>query len=453
MKVNVAGAGAGKTTSMANLITGLDVPAGMVVFCIAFTNSAVENIQKKVEATIGAIPNNIKIGTIHSFLYKELIKPYYYFLFGKHFERLSSINLPENESYKRAKTSELEADGILHISKIPEKAKWVTYKKSTDKKATKELRKQILHRFSDYCRAIFVDEAQDIDKDMRFVLESLEREGVEIILYGDPKQDVKGYGQFRKIIDETEDVNYISECHRCPQRHLLLSNILASKEEKQKAVDGNKEGSIEIVFESHIADMKRFISEGNYGLQYISHKNDRFNTHGEGVKGTFFETLHHEVYKAMTEKREKELSDIELKRFAFYITEQMLDEFDGNNASTIVSRWTNGKKLFNYNPKRYVAMIEALQVKSDSVGNIPVVQSIEIVKGLEAERCLFILSSDLAPYMFGDKTEDNKTKHLLYVALTRALNHLTILITEEVEQKYQLKMIQDFFNRHISVPL
>ena len=51
--------------------------------------------------------------------------------------------------------------------------------------------------------------------------------------------------------------------------------------------------------------------------------------------------------------------------------------------------------------------------------NVPVVRSIETVKGLEAKRCLFILSPDLAPYLFRINREDNKMSHLLYVALTR----------------------------------
>ena len=49
MKVNVAGAGAGKTTMMSELITGLKIPEGKIVFCIAFTNAAANNIAKKVE--------------------------------------------------------------------------------------------------------------------------------------------------------------------------------------------------------------------------------------------------------------------------------------------------------------------------------------------------------------------------------------------------------------------
>ena len=200
MKVNVAGAGAGKTTKMAELITGQEIPEGKVVFCIAFTNAAAKNITEKVEERLRTIPGNIKISTIHSFLYQELVYPYYFALYKKHYERLSVIDLPPEQEYKRAKLSELEAENVLHFTMIPERAKWVVYQKSSDRKAEKEIRKKLLARFSDYCTAIFVDEAQDIDQDVKLILEALEQAGVQIILYGDPKQDVKGLGEFRKIL-------------------------------------------------------------------------------------------------------------------------------------------------------------------------------------------------------------------------------------------------------------
>ena len=46
MIVNVAGAGAGKTTKMADVIMAHDIPDGKVVFCIAFTNAAADNIKR-----------------------------------------------------------------------------------------------------------------------------------------------------------------------------------------------------------------------------------------------------------------------------------------------------------------------------------------------------------------------------------------------------------------------
>ena len=446
MKVNVAGAGAGKTTKMADLVTEHEIQEGKVVFCIAFTNAAAENIVEKVERKLGVVPDNIRISTIHSFLYQELINPYYYFLYGKHFNKLSVIDLPSNNAYKRTKLSELEANDILHYTKIPEKAKWVTYQKSGDTKAIKELRKKILSRFAAYCDCIYVDEAQDIGEDVKLILEALDHEGIKIILYGDPKQDVRGLGYYRKIIDATLDVKYISDCYRCPQKHLDLSNTLASEPEQQTADSDNAEGRIEIVFESDIEDMQAFLNEGAFGLAYISMKRDRFLTHENQGTGKRFETLQHEVYRAMADKWTGIKSDIEIKRAAFYVTEQMMEEFgNGSAVAGIISKWITGGAFDSLSKQRYAQMAAVFQQEDHNSTNVPVVRSIEIIKGLEAERCLFILSPDLAPYLFREKTEDNKTSHLLYVALTRSLDNLTIMIMKEVEENYTREKVLSYF--------
>ena len=445
MKVNVAGAGAGKTSQMANQILDYSIPEGKIVFCIAFSNAAAENIERKVALQLGYIPNNIRISTIHSFLYQELISPYYFFLYGKHFSQLSSVDLPTDIKYRRVKLSELEDANILHLTKIPEKAKWVVYQKSGDVKAVKEARQKLLRYFSDYCAAIFVDEAQDINEEIKIILEALDRAGNTIILYGDPKQDVKGLGCFRQIIDDNmAAVNYIPYCFRCPQKHLDLSNMLAPELEKQIADGKNLPGSIEIVFESDIQDISSFISEGNYGLKYISMKRDRFATHEKNKIGDQFETLRYEVYRAMIDKWGGHKSDLEICRGAFYITEQMLKIYNGDNASEIISSCVNSGVFNKLIGKRYAQMARAFCFDNNEISDVTVVRSIEIIKGLENKRCLFILTPDLAPYLFREKTEDNKTSHLLYVALTRSLDHLTIFITQEVEDKYTREVIVQF---------
>ena len=446
MEVNVAGAGAGKTTKMAKLITRLEIPEGKVVFCIAFTNAAATNITEKVKEKLGVVPDNIKISTIHSFLYQELVHPYYFALYKKHYEQLSVIDLPSEQGYRRAKLSDLEAENILHFTMIPERAKWVADHKSSDRKTEKNIRKKLLARFSDYCAAIFVDEAQDIGQDVKIILEALERSGVNIILYGDPKQDVKGLGKFREIIDNSPSVSYISECHRCPEKHLRLSNTLAPEAEQQQADNSNAKGSITVVFESDAKDVKQFLAEGNYGLRYISMKRDRFATHEIQSSGDRFETLRHEVHRAMHEKWVGIKTELEINRAAFYVTEQMLSAFDdGHQENVIISQWvSNG--IFDYlKGQRYAQMASAIKSIDKAASDIPVVSSIEIIKGLEAEKCLFILSPDLAPYLFREKTSDNKTSHLLYVALTRSLDHLTILIMKEVEDMYTRDKIVSFF--------
>lgn len=449
MKANVAGAGAGKTTRMADLITNYTVPEGKIVFCIAFTNAAADHIKEKVAKKLGRIPNSIKISTIHSFLYQELIEPYYYFLYGKHYEQFSTIRLSVDERIKAQTLAKLENSNILHITKIPERAKWVAYQKSNDKKAIKDLREKILTRFKNYCAAIFVDEAQDISEDISIILNCLDKIGIEIILYGDPKQDVKGFGSFRQMINSTNDVIYISDCHRCPQKHLDLSNTLAPDPEKQIAGKENAIGSLEAAFESDIVNIKEYIDTGNFGLKYISKKNERYDTHAHDKNSPRFEILRHEVYRAIDDKWREQKTEIQINRFAFYVTECMLRSFDtSGNAAPIIRYWVD-KKAFDWLASdRYAQMVSAFTLKEAISSDAVVMSSIEIIKGLEAERCLFILTSDLAPYLFRKKTDDNKTSHLLYVALTRSLEHLTILVTKEVEEKYTRDSIIDFFRKN-----
>lgn len=446
MKINVAGAGAGKTTKMADLMVNQNIPEGKVVFCIAFTNAAADNIKEKVSFQLGKVPNNIKISTIHSFLFQELIEPYYYFLYGTHFKKLSTISLPMDNAFKMKKISELEKEGILHVSKIPEKAKWIVFQKTGDKKEQKLIRQKILMRFKGYCSAIYVDEAQDISEEISIILQSLEKAGVDIVLYGDPKQDVKGYGCFRHLIDSANDVDYISECYRCPQKHLDITNALVSDKEKQTANANNAVGRITIVFETDLKDVNEHIKKNNYDLCYISQKQANYYTHNESNREKRFETLRYEVNRAMAEKWDGNVIPIEIERVAFSITEKMLKSFDlGKDIGAVINSWIRQGAFDPLEPKRYAQMANAFEQKESFLSDAIVVKSIEIVKGLEGEKCLFILTSDLAPYLLGIKTEDNKTSHLLYVALTRSKDQLTIMITNGVEKAYTREYLLDFF--------
>lgn len=446
MKVNVAGAGAGKTTKMSDIITEHEIPDGKIVFCIAFTNAAVENIRKKVKRKLGEIPDNIRVSTIHSFLFQEIIDPYHYFLYGKHFERLSSIDLPLDARYRGAKLSELENSSILHLTRIPEKAKWIVHQKSQDTKSIRAIRKRVLSRFASYCSAIYLDEAQDINADITKVVCAFDNAGIDIVLYGDPKQDVKGFGCFQGLIDGTQDVEYIPDCYRCPQIHLDFSNKLASHSEKQVADKKNAIGSMEVIFESNIDDLQAYIDSENYELCYISMKRDRFNTHGGKNNNECFENLWYETHRAVAEKLQGLKTDMEIERVSFYASEKMFEYYlKTGDAQAAISMMVTKGVFDRLSKPRYAQMISAFKPIVEQPAEAVVVKSIEIVKGLEAERCLFILTTDLAPYLFGERNEDNKTSHLLYVALTRSLNHLSILITREVEERYTRSFIKEFF--------
>ena len=442
MKIIIAGAGSGKTTSMASIIkeTANKRLPGRQYFCIAFTNNAVDHISNKLrELYKGSIPCYIKVMTIHSFLYQEVIKPYYHLLYGISYERVSLRPLGDNVMYRAKEVSNLEENGAIHVSVIPQRAMWVFKGKSTDKKIHKDKRKQIVNIFSIYCGHIFVDEAQDIDKPTRQILEALDAKNIDITLMGDPKQDLHGYGNLR-LLSKKDNVivEYKNQCYRCPKKHLEISNTLVEGKEIQTSnVDG---GFVRIRFETDISNMSEYVKSGNFDLAYIMKRNNRFDTHV--MKN---EREIDELYHLMLELIPKyfNLSNLELHRHSFLAAQYFVDGVKkGKELSGIV------RKIFKINiGKREYAQIASLvnDFKSDS-SNV-LVSSIESIKGQEGDNCLFILSKDLATYLFLDKNDNNKTKAALYVALTRSRKNLTILLTEEVEKKYPKTCVEKFFRQ------
>lgn len=442
MRIDVAGAGAGKTTCLANAIieTHKYIPKNKNIYCVAFTNNAVASIKEKLISYYDVIPKNIVISTIHSFLYNEFVSPYFYLLYNKHYRSISTIQLPIDQPYKNCKLTELENKDILHIEKITERAKWVVAKKSTDKAKEKSIRISILNTFLTYCDTIFVDEAQDIDSNIKDVFTALDNIGVKIVLKGDPKQDIRGYGCFRALIEShSNNVSYDSTCYRCPSEHLLITNYLVSSKEKQ--VSNKTGGMIKLIFESECRITDDMIKK--YDLKYIYKKNDRFETHMSKMNLSDFDNLFYEVHSILSDAfNNADVTTIELN--SYRLTKHMIRCHEaGKSVAQIL------KPLCTYVGKlskvQYAKVCEALPKHTQKSFNQITVNSIESVKGLEGNSCLFILTTDLAAYLFGKKTIENKTKNALYVALTRSLNTLTILISKDVEEEYGKQKIIDFF--------
>ncbi len=219
--------------------------------------------------------------------------------------------------------------------------------------------------------------------------------------------------------------------------------------ERQFADATNNSGSITIVFESEIHDVVEYINSDNFGLKFISKKDDAFDTH-QDKKDTRLEHLYDEVYRVLNKKYKTVKSELQIKRDAFYVSECMLKDFSiSRNESNVVRKYVNNHTLDVLSNKEFASLCSAI---SDSIvtykNGVITIKSIEIVKGQEDNNCLFVLTTDLAPYLFGERKDDNKTKHLLYVALTRSLDNLTIFIEKKVEDKYSKEVIQNFFRQH-----
>lgn len=443
MIINVAGAGAGKTTGLAKEIIEKHEQnsSNKKIFCVAFTNNAVKSIKDKLLSHYDVIPENIIVCTIHSFLFQEFVSPYYYVIYNKHYASISTIELPDKPEFKNYKLAELDRRNVLHIEAIPEKAKWVVVKKSTDKKLQKDYRSIVLGTFKSYCQTIFVDEAQDIDGHMKEIFEKLDSEGIEVVLKGDPKQDMRGYGYFRELINaRPQSVIYDATCHRCPAKHLKITNSLIHKNERQTSEKTG--GSIEVIFESS-CDIDTLLSS-QFDLKYIYQKNDLFETHSNVLeRPSRFDTLYYEIYTILCEIE----PDVQVREIRSYnYTKGMIDLYNqGKPEKQIINRLETHTGTLS--KQQYAKVKDALLVKQTTTSKKHEVSSIESIKGLEGERCLFILTSELAPYLFLDKTAENKIKTALYVALTRSKEKLVILICKEVEKFYDQSSIKDFFTK------
>lgn len=333
---------------------------------------------------------------------------------------------------------------VLHQTVIPEHAKWVLCKKSKDTKNIKDGRQIIKNAIVKYCGAICIDEVQDIDKHMQEIIEELSGMEIPMILMGDPKQDLKGFKCLRNLMSIYEqNVRYMSECHRCPQLHLELSNRLVDKNEKQKSEKDS--GQLSVYYESEI-DCHTLIERQKYDLMYISQKQGVYETH-DYKKNNIRENLAEELEPLLFENHPTK-DTMTVKKVAYYYAGKMIEKYRSTgkkkDAMALLSKY---EKI---DSRRYGIIINLFEDESPIKQEDKIfVKFIDYIKGMEGEKCLFILTNDLAAYLFDDNTEMNKTKNKLYVALTRSLNELSMYILKEVENKYTKKRIQDFFEGYL----
>ncbi len=447
MKIVVAGAGAGKTTSMAEVVLDKfrEIKDGKIIYVVTYTNAARDRIRDKITELNGFIPKQILIETIHSFLLKEFIFPFHHLLFKQQFSKVSLIKLSDNPGFKASKIKELSTHNIIHVEKVSQTAKWVVCRKSGDKKITRDKRKKILAVVHRYLDSVFVDEAQDIDEHLVEVIETLHDKGINICLVGDPKQDLRGRNAFTKIISTYKElVEYKQENHRCPISHVGLANNYIIKEEQQLP-QKSQIGKVSYLFESDIS-IKEFVNSKEWDLAFIYKKNDRFLTH-ENDKSVGEQSLSYELSSLI---KKSAIGEKEIEKYIYNLKKRILSNIGRSNNFAIFKQLELLLSI-ELTKQDKGKLGSALDLNRESLeGEGVLVNSIDKIKGLEGNRCLFILTPDLASYLFLEKADRNKMMNYLYVALTRSKEELVFLVTNEVEDKYSRDIVITFF-KHLNI--
>lgn len=438
MKIVVAGAGAGKTTSMAQVVLDRleEVTDGKLIYVITYTNAARDRIREKIIGLNGTIPKQLFIETSHVFLLREFIFPFHHLLYEQQFTKVSQIKLSDNTGYKALKIKELTKNKIVHVEKVTETAKWIVCRKTRDKKATKEKREKILAIVSRYLDSIFIDEAQDMDKHLAEIIGVLNGKDIKMFLIGDPKQDLRGRNVFKEIISTyKQQVEYIPENHRSPITHVKLANTYISKEEMQSP-QKTEVGKLSYVFECDV-DIDDFINDTNWDYAFIYKKNERFITHANDQNIA----LRNLSYELRSIVKKSIVNETEVDKFVYFLKKEILKDLDKVKNYVIFTRLEKCLST-QLTPQDRGKLSESLNLNREApIEEGILVNSIDSIKGLEGERCLFILTTELVSYLLFEKTEQNKMLNYLYVALTRSKSELTFLITKEVEEKYTKEFV------------
>ena len=143
------------------------------------------------------------------------------------------------------------------------------------------------------------------------------------------------------------------------------------------------------------------------------------------------------------------LAEMVLRRGSYFLAEQLMENYKKNVDKAKAMNVTFRNETLK-DKKAYGRIINLLPDETSTASaDKVVINSIDSIKGQEGISCFFVLTTDMAAYLFGDKTGEKTTKNRLYVALTRSLNKLSIFVTTEVETKYGRDFILDFFDEYL----
>ncbi|MDT0293523.1 UvrD-helicase domain-containing protein [Mesonia ostreae] len=201
-KLVIAGPGAGKTHGMVDEIIhalkSLERHRYMIV--VTYTNSATKNIKKRLGKRL-AIPPNLFIGTIHSFLNRFIVIPYS----SLHNEDVNGeklfIQCGTDDVLKRmfdnsGETPDYKAKNYIksRLTTSLHKSGYITYDQTLNLAKKAITNQRIKEMLANRIQYLYVDEFQDTGNKMFSIIESLRKEKKTIIYcVGDPEQYIQSF--------------------------------------------------------------------------------------------------------------------------------------------------------------------------------------------------------------------------------------------------------------------
>lgn len=449
-QIQIAGAGAGKTYTLAEkiLVRHHKKDNDKIIYAISFTNYAKRNIEQRVaELNNGLMPSDICIETVHSFLLNEIIYPFSQYYFGKAFSKATSMKLPIEIKLQKYQLKRVNERGIIHNSQVFNKAKQMIIDGKGETKAKHRKKELIIEYLQASVDALFIDEAQDLDADALTLFGKLS-ESIYAYIVGDPKQSIKYPKDFREFTERIRENNSVFHMlspntitRRMPECHLRISNLFCPADERQTTISDAK-GEIYYLYSTDEKFSKLYESfDFLKALIYIRQETDTFTT--QDSKSVF--SLEESVREKLLEKINSDYdSDAFVKSIEKYFINLTLKKGEKGAIQSFTKHF--GITLEN---NEYAKLINDLKIENKE--KKLKVKSIDKIKGLENELCMFIMDNTMLEYLFGKKQESNKEMMRLYVALTRSKSDLILVIDKLSIKKFTDKQIEKGFSE-LNIP-
>ncbi|MBI9083966.1 MAG: AAA family ATPase [Desulfobacterales bacterium] len=442
IEVQVAGAGAGKTHGLskkvAERLQKLEIPKK--IFALTYTNKAKEKIETELLKQIGYEPENIYIETVHSFFLNEIIFPFSGYILGDIYRKASILYLGNKVRYKASKIKALKDKGEIHVEKVYSVAKQIIDKQNPKNisKANKTRVDRVLAILTECIDSIFVDEVQDLDSDALRVFEILGSNAILVYMIGDPKQAIKWSHDFNNFIkkhkcDKSEHFTFLKVnnlTRRVPNEILFLSNRFCYEDQQQQSLS-EITGSVSYI-ESNHDEFDRILQMhiNSDSIVCIDKKQGKYLT-GDSYKYCFPASIEEKIIEAEPIKDKKLIVKAAFNEFisdAHKRQKQAVNKF--------VKRF--GIKL---DKKEFAQMYELCETQKNTIAQYKI-SSIDAVKGIEADCCVIVLTPNTYKYLIQKDIDENhrfnKEWNKLYVALTRSMRELIIVVDHSLFKEESL---------------
>ncbi len=445
IEVQIAGAGAGKTYGLAKtLIEHIEAcTSHKKTFALTYTNTATAKIEQEIIKQHGFIPSNLCIQTVHSFLLNEIIYPFSSFTLGDVYNDTSIMMLPPPK-YKNSLFARLRKINVIHTDNVYNTAKQIVDEAISkhNNKAKKARVRRLLAILESCFDKIFIDEVQDLDGDALRFFEVLGSNDIDVYMIGDPKQAIKYPQALDAFVEKVAPKEYATilpinnQTRRVPPEILAVSNSFCYEDQQQESLSEmvgelmyieSTDGRYDDLLTNYI-DTKQLVC--------IDKKNGRYTTSSKH-KHAFPREIE-EMIRESNHKKDKTL----FVKAAF--SDFMDDAINEDNKRAISKLITRHSLTLN---KQHFAQLHEL-CNSCTKNDVQFkVQSIDSIKGLDADTCVIIVSSNTLKYLtqnaISEANRFNKEWKKVYVALTRAKKRLVLALDYELLAKEDMAAVRD----------